>query len=115
MGWKEPEQAQILHGDEREPAFEFEINLTTPSESDWLLIPDKIDNISVTVSFTSGATGKIQATTDKVYNVKQGIPVAEDWPLGVIGFTTQETCYPCTAIKAIQITNGTMKVTVRIQ
>ena len=113
MGWQELQQAQILSGDERMPAWEIEVNLSAAGNSDWYLIPDKVDNISVTVSFTGGATGKVQTCTDKVDVIKNGTPVPVDWPFGLVAITTQKACWPPSGIRAVQVGAGTMKLSIR--
>lgn len=115
MGWRELNQAQILHGDEHWPSFEGEITLIAPGVSDWILIPDKIQNVSITLSFTAGASGKVQTTTDEVWTVKTGVPIAVDWPFGEVGNNRTEICNPVSGIRAVQIETGTMKVTLRGQ
>lgn len=113
MGWQELKQAQVLSGDAKWPAWEGEIDLSAPGFSDWLLIPDKIQNVSVTITFTLGATGKVQTTTDIVSTIKTGTPLAIDWPFGVVGVDTQKACYPPSGIRIFQIAPGTMNFTIR--
>lgn len=92
--------------------WEREIVLDTPGESEWIIIPEQVDIISITVSFTGGATGKIQTTTERVYIVKTGSPLAEDWSYGVVSVSFTKTCKPCSAIRAVMIHSGTMKITI---
>ena len=96
-------------------AFEIEINLDAPGFSEWVIIPEQIDIISVTVSFTGGATGKMQTTTDLVYTIKTGSPTAEDWPYGEISVSVTKTCKPCSGMRAAMSGSGTMRVTIRAQ
>ena len=113
MAWKDMQQAQILHGDERWPAFESSIEKDTFGVSEWVLIPDKVQNVSITITFTGGATGTVQTSTDKVDTIKTGVPLAISWPFGVVGVDTQKACYPPSAIRIFQIAAGTMAMTIR--
>lgn len=96
-------------------AFEIEINLDAPGFSEWIIIPEQVVTIAVTVSFTSGGTGKVQATTDKVYEIKTGTPEGVDWPFGIVDDTFQAACIPPSAIRAEQVGSGSMIMTVRAQ
>jgi hypothetical protein len=107
--------SQINTGDARKVAWEKEIDLVAPGNSDWLLVPDEVQGLTVTLSFTGGGSGKVQSTTDKVDTVKTGSPVAVDWPLGEVSSSTQDFCLPVTAIRAVQINAGTLKMTARAQ
>ena len=96
-------------------SWEAEINLSAPGNSEWVIIPEKIQKISVTVSFTSGATGKIQTTTAKVNTILNGSPVVIDWPYGVVSTNQSRVCMPVSGMRAVQIGSGTMKMTMRAQ
>lgn len=115
MGWENMEVAQINTGYQRQVAFEKEINLTGVSVSNWIIIPDQIQKIDVTISFSGGATGKIQTSTDKVNVVKTGSPVLIDWPFGTVSENIARACKPVTAMRGVQETSGDMKLTMRTQ
>jgi hypothetical protein len=115
MGYQNLDVAKINLGDEKKFAWEKQIDLIAPGNSDWLLVPDEVAGLTATLSFTAGGSGKIQTTTDKVDTVKTGSPVAVDWPLGEVSSSTQDFCVPVTAIRAVQINAGTLKMTVRTQ
>ena len=99
----------------QERSYEYEINLDAPGNSDWIIIPERVRHISVTVTFESGATGKIQTTTDRVDTIRNGNPVAIDWPFGIVSTNQTKVCRPCSGIRAVQVGAGTMKVTLRAQ
>lgn len=94
-------------------AFEDEINLNAPGESDWIIIPAIINVITVTVSFTGGASGKMQTTTDPNDNFSSAVSV--DWPFGEKSETFSATCKPVSGLRAVQVGTGTMKITIRTQ
>jgi len=113
--YKEMTTSQILTGRGENRSYEHELNNSSPGNSIWVLIPDKINIISVTLSFTGGGSGKMQTSTDKVDTVKNGSPEYKNWPFGEVSASRQERCDPCTAIRLEQINAGTMKVSVRAQ
>lgn len=96
-------------------SWEYEINLNSPGESEWIIIPEKINTIDVTISFTGGATGKMQTSTDKVDIIENGSPVPIDWDFGIISDNRSEGCDPVAGIRAVQIAAGTMRVSIRAQ
>ena len=96
-------------------AFEINITFDSPGFSEWIIIPEQIATIAVTVSFQSGGTGRIQSTTDKVYDIKTGTPTEVDWPFGVVEDTFQAVCDPPSAIRAELVTPGIMTLTIRAQ
>ena len=114
--WKKMEVAPVNEGVQNIFAWEFQENLIASGNGAWIIIPDEVAGVAVTVSFASGGTGKVQTTTDKVAFVKAGSSVVvKDWDLGTVSGTTQDYCKPCTAIRAVQIASGTMQITVRAQ
>lgn len=116
---KNPEEgmqaAQTGYSIGQDRSWEFEVNLEAAGESEWIIIPEKIKIISVTVSFTGGASGKVQTTTDRVDVVVNGSPVPIDWPFGVIDVNVSKSCRPVSGMRAVQVGTGTMKLTVRAQ
>lgn len=96
-------------------SWEFEINLSAAGFSEWVIIPEKIKGISVTASFTGGASGKVQTSTDPVAVVKTGSPIAIDWPFGEVDINMSKSCRPVSGMRAVQIGTGTMKLTLRAQ
>jgi len=96
-------------------AFEAEASLVGISISDYVLIPSEVNSISVTVSFTGGATGYVEATTDIIDKVVAETATWLIWNQGEVSVTTQDSAYPPSAIRAIQSGAGTMKMSVRAQ
>lgn len=106
--------APLNKGDQQVQAWEIEDNLVAAGNGDWILVPDDVSNISVTLSF-SGATGRVETTTDKIDTVENGTPVAVAWSAGTVGSTTQDAMVPCTAFRVVQVGAGTVKLTARAQ
>lgn len=115
MAWQDMDVAQVNTGYQQEVSFQKEIELTAIGISDWIIIPDQIQLISVTVSFSGGAAGKMQTTTNLVHIVKTGNPVPIDWDFGVISEARSERCKPVTAMRAEQTSPGVMSVSMRAQ
>lgn len=95
--------AQTDYSIGQDRSWEAELNLDAPGNSEWVIIPEKISGISVTVSFTAGATGKMQTTTAKVDTILTGSPVAIDWPFGTVATNQSKVCRPCSGMRAVQI------------
>lgn len=112
-----PDPINICAGNNNLNAYEVELNLISPGNSPWVLIPEDVASISVTISFSDGGRGKIQTTTDIIRRVKEDngtIPV--DWALGVVNDTIQDAVVPVTAIRVVQTSStGTTKLTMRAQ
>lgn len=116
MAWHEMMVAPINKGDQKRVAYEYEDNLSAPGNGDAILIPEEITWFSTTMSFTAGASGKIQVTTDTVATVKAETDVTwvDSW-WGDADATYVDLFFPVTAIRIVQIDTGTMKLTVRAQ
>ena len=107
--------AQTEYSIGQDRSWEYEINMDTPGNSEWVIIPEKIRLISVTISFQGGASGKMQTSTDKVDTIKTGSPVSIDWPFGEVNTNQTKVCKPCSGIRAVQINTGIVKITLRAQ
>jgi len=98
-------------------AYEIEQSLSENGNGSWILIPEDVITIAVSISFTDGGRGKVETTTDIVSNVKNDIGVVPvDWALGVVNDTIQDSVIPVTAIRLVQTSlTGSSKLTVRAQ
>jgi len=116
MAWHEMKVAPIRQGNTEVVAYEYEDNLSAIGNGDAILIPKGINWFSTTMSFTAGATGKIQVTTDTVATVKSetGVTWVDSW-WGDADDIYVDLFFPVTAIRIVQIDTGTMKLTVRAQ
>lgn len=98
-------------------AYEIEIVSSGFGLSKWVLIPEDVASITITISFENGGRAKIQTTTDLLQKVKNGenlTPV--DWTLGVVNNTIQDSVVPVTAIRLMQTSiTGNSKMTLRAQ
>lgn len=115
MGTKEMDVADVKDGGLKSFAFEYEENLSSPGNGESLLIPDDIASIVVTVSFSGGASGRVEATSDKLQTVKDDLSKWVSWVSGDVSITTQDVAYPPTSLRMVQLSAGTMKMTVRAQ
>ena len=76
-------------GGTRLEAFEADIDLSGAGTSDFILIPSDVNNVTVTVSFTGGAEGYIEATTDKIEKVIAGTAIWVTWTQGQVNSDIQ--------------------------
>lgn len=112
MGWKNMHVSQIISGSQKHVAWDYEEVLTAEGDGDWILIPDMVSIIVVTVSFQNGASGKVQDTSERTATIKNGDPVTNDWDAGIVSITTRDSADPPAAIRAVQTSSGIMKMTV---
>ena len=106
-------QADYSIGQDR--SWEKTIRLFAPGTSSWLIIPEKIGGITVTISFTDGASGKVQTASDQNLTINAGEEIAVNWPFGVVNNLTAKRLNPVSAVRIVQINPGTMKMTLRAQ
>ena len=106
---------QPRDGGTRLEAFEAEAVLASAGASDFVLIPSDVQSVSATLSFTGGASGFVEATTDKIETIRNGSPVWLMWSKGQVSSTTQDSAYPPSAIRAVQVGSGTTLLSVRAQ
>ena len=117
MTWAEMQIAPIKHSNPRNVAYEYDETLIAPGNGKAILIPDSIRWFSTTMTFTLGASGKIQWTTDLISVVKSGAGITwQDSWWGEADETYMDMYIPIvSAIRIVQILAGTMKVTMRAQ
>jgi hypothetical protein len=116
MAWVNMDVAPSLEGGDRSFGFQYVASLAAAGNGDSILIPDDVDNVSVTVQAAGGATAEVQTTTDDIVTVQSGVGVT--WvPSSLSGVTTAQagTFHPVTAIRIVQTGAGTSKMTVRAQ
>lgn len=116
MAFLQMKVAQINSESKDVTAWEFTYTLKGAGDGDWILIPDRISGVAVVVTFTGGASGKVQTAQGEVFEIKSGGGVIDDWEKGVV--STQETDVLVTAVAAmriVQIGTGTMTIRMRAQ
>jgi len=87
---------------------EFDETLAAPGNGDWVLVPTKAQGVNVAF-ITSGGSGKIQYTHDKIETVKTGSPVAFDWDLGQQTENADDVLHNVTAIRLVNV-SGTVRM-----
>ena len=115
MAWKNMDVAPSYgNTNNHVPAYEAEVNLAAGGSSDSIMIPNDVQNLSITIHFAGGGTGRVDVSNDSVYTVKTGAPA---WTAQAVAAGTDAliNMIPCTAIKAVQVHAGTMKMVVRAQ
>ena len=113
MGYKNMIPAKVQDGGVMTFAFEFQESIATPSDGDWILIPDDIRSVAVALNVTTG-TGKIQTTVDSVAKVQAGTATPIDWDDGVVAVDTADVFAPVTAVRQVNA-SGTTEIQVRAQ
>jgi len=96
-------------------AFELTEELSAPGNGDWILVPDEVQNISVTAQGAGGATARVETTTSSYADVLDDVAVAVIWANGEVTDATSDSAFPCTAIRLVQTGAGTAKLSVRAQ
>ena len=98
-----PTPSPVCAGLDNANSYEIELASLSEGNSKWVLIPDDVSFIVVTVSFADGGRGKIQTTTDITKRVKSNNDViAVDWDLGVVDNTIQDAVKSVTAFRLVQ-------------
>ena len=95
-------------------AWEYSEELTSAVNGDTVIIPEDVKNIAVTLVITAGS-GKVQTTTDLLDTVLSGTGVTwVDWDKGLVSLTTQDTVFPVTAHRVVNV-SGITKLIMRGQ
>ena len=103
-------------GEQRIFAYEMELSLSSIGNTQWILIPLRVQQITVSLIFTDGARAKVQTTTTPILTVKTGTPTPLDWPHGVVNENCADVCVPVTAVRMVKtVETGTVKIEVRAQ
>jgi len=105
--------ANQINAEKDEYSFEYSGALGSAGPGPWVLIPNGVDNISVTLSISTGA-GKVQISNDLDDIIRNNTPVAVDWPLGVVTETVEDACNPPSAIRQVNV-SGTTVLQMRAQ
>jgi hypothetical protein len=112
MGWFYPTVIKTNAGDGL--SWEAEVSLTGVGGSDWIIVPDKVESVLVTVSFTGGAKGWVESTTDSLDTIKTGgviTPIV--WKYGEVFVDTGTVLYPVRALRLFQTFAGGSKLTLK--
>ncbi len=102
-------------GRDRKFAYEQEVSLIANGNSDWILIPEDVSSVAVTLLVSGGGKGKVQATTHSISDVIADVAIGIDWDFGEVDVNTQDVGFPPTAIRLVQTFAGTVSLKVRAQ
>ena len=102
-------------GRDRKFAYEQEVSLIGVGNSDWILIPEDVNSIAVSLLVSGGGKGKVQATTNSIADVIADNATGIDWDFGEVSVNTQDVGFPPTAIRLVQTFAGTVSLKVRAQ
>ncbi len=95
-------------------SYEFAEELSTPGGGKWVLLPTSIRQAGVTLSFESGGSGYIEATTEPIDVLRTGSPIAEAWPAGTVNATTQHILICASAVRQVNV-GGKSRMSIRTQ
>ena len=95
-------------------AYESEVSLASVTTSDIILIPQDVNNVSISVIVGAGGQGNVDVSNDSVYTVKNGAPTWIPNSIALVA-NTLINLEPCTAIRLNQSNAGTVKMCVRAQ
>ena len=116
MGSKDMQVVTIpAVGRDRQFAYEQEVSLSAISNSDWIVIPEDVNSVAVTLIVAGGGKGKVQATTDSIADVVADNATGIDWDFGEVDANTQDVAMPPTAIRLVQTFAGSVSLKVRAQ
>lgn len=99
-------------------AFELKRVVTAPATTEWVIIPDQINNIVGTISVTGAATAYAEVTTSPLADVINDIAVASKWPFAdvtVANSPSTQSSRPVTAIRGVVTGTGTANFSLRVQ
>ena len=111
--YKQMVVAPTIDGGEREFGFEAYETLAAAGSTPYILIPDDVQNITVTAESTG--TIVVYSTTSPVSMVKADTATWLAWGAGSVSTATGATFNPVTAIYATQSGAGASKFSVRAQ
>jgi hypothetical protein len=95
-------------------AFEYDETLDAPGNGKYILIPANIKGVSVTLGLDAASTGKVQASTSTIYDIKDDNAIWVDWDYGIVSSTSQDYMLPATAIRQVNL-SGSTKLELRAQ
>jgi hypothetical protein len=98
-------------------AFEYSQSLAAAGDTKYILIPDDIQNISITAQAAgAGTTATVYSSTDLISILKSGSGITWiPWAAGAVTTATASVFAPVTAIKMTQVGTGTSSVSMRCQ
>ena len=105
--------ANQINAEKDEYSFEYSSTLVNAGEGPWVLVPNGVDSVAVTLAVSAGE-GKIQISNDLDSVIRNSIPVSVDWPLGSVVSTVEDVCSPVSAIRQVNI-SGTTTLQMRAQ
>lgn len=100
------------------PAYELKRELTEAATTEWVLIPDQVNNIVGTITVTGAATAYSEATTSPLADVVNDTAIADKWPfedVTVDNSPATQSSRPVTALRGVMTGTGTATFTLRVQ
>lgn len=108
--------ANTQEGGDRGFAFEYSESLAAAGETKLVLIPDGIQNVSISAEGADGASVVVYSSVDTIDTIKLGTGITWiAWSAGSITSAVGAVFNPVTAIKMIQTGTGSSKLSMRAQ
>ena len=118
MGYVYMKEVPYNTQDAKNYAFELQLEVTAATTTDWVLIPDQIQNIVGTVSVTGAATAYAEVTTSPLADIVNDTAIPDPWPFpDVTTANSPSTQFsrPVAAIRGVMTGTGTATFSLRVQ
>lgn len=115
---KNMSNAKAPAGGEAGWGFDHLEELAAAGTSGIIIVPEDVQNLSVTLKVTGDGSTIVYTTTDRLNDVKSDVAglVWVPWSLGAVHDDVKSTTfYPVTAIKMVQTGTGSSRLTIRAQ
>lgn len=86
--------------------------------TDWVIIPDQVNNIVGTVSVADGATAYVESTTSPLADIINDTATAVKWPFTDVTAANSpatQSSRPVSALRGVVTTAGTANFSLRVQ
>lgn len=102
-------------GRDRKFAYEYSVSLSAPGVSAWVLIPEDVNYVDVSIMTEIEAYA--ESTNELLRNVQEdsGSIVGEKWSRGTVYGNSTDRSTPVTAVRLVQVGVGSCKMLVRSQ
>lgn len=100
------------------PAYELKREVDSPTTTEWVIIPDQVNNIVGTISVTGTAVAYAEVTTSPFIDIVNDTAVASKWPFAditVANSPSTQSSRPVSAIRGVVTGVGTAIFTLRVQ
>lgn len=100
------------------PAYELKRELDAAAITEWVIIPDQVQNIVGTVTVTGAATAYAEVTTSPLADIINDVAIATKWPfvdVTAANSPSTQSSRPVSAVRGVMTGTGTVTFTLRVQ